>query len=49
MSNSKDSLIEAACMPDMRFVIAVKWHPELMFKNDTDEMKLLSAFVSACG
>lgn len=44
---SEDGLIEAAYMPDKRFVLAVQWHPEFSFRTDADSRKLLSAFVAA--
>ena len=44
---SEDGLVEAAYMPDKRFVLAVQWHPEFSFRTDADSKKLLAAFVAA--
>lgn len=44
---SEDGLVEAAYMPDKRFVLAVQWHPEFSYRTDEDSQKLLAAFVAA--
>lgn len=44
---SEDGLVEAAYMPDKRFVLAVQWHPEFSYRTDADSKKLLAAFVAA--
>ena len=49
MAVAPDSLIEAARMPGKRFVWAVQWHPEYMFKTDRDSLALFSCFVRQCG
>jgi putative glutamine amidotransferase len=41
-----DGLIEAARMANKRFVCAVQWHPEYMFKTDADSLKVFSWFVA---
>ena len=48
MAVAPDGLIEAAQMPGTRFVWAVQWHPEYMFKTDRDSLALFSCFVSRC-
>ena len=48
MAISPDGLIEAARMPGKRFVWAVQWHPEYMFKTDADSLSLFSHFVKQC-
>ena len=45
MAVAPDGLIEAARMTSKRFVWAVQWHPEYMFKTDADSLALFSCFV----
>ena len=49
MAVAPDGIIEAAYMPDRRFVWAVQWHPELSFRVDENSRKLFHAFVQAAG
>ena len=49
MAVAPDGIIEAARMPGMRFVWAVQWHPEYMFKTDADSLAIFSCFVRHCG
>lgn len=37
-----DGIIEAAQMTNRRFVWAVQWHPEYMFKTDSDSSAIFS-------
>jgi len=46
-ATAPDGLIEAAYMPDKRFVLAVQWHPECALRRESSR-KLFSAFVDAC-
>ena len=48
MAVAPDGLIEAARMTSKRFVWAVQWHPEYMFKTDADSLALFSCFVRHC-
>jgi putative glutamine amidotransferase len=48
MAKSDDGLIEAVCMRDYPFGIAVQWHPELDFKTSESSRRLFAAFVDAC-
>ena len=48
MAVSPDGLIEAVKMVGKRFVYAVQWHPEYMFKTDDDSLKVFSWFVENC-
>ena len=48
MAVASDGLIEAARMTSKRFVWAVQWHPEYMFKTDRDSLAIFSYFVSRC-
>ncbi len=45
---SPDGIIEAAWMPEKRFVWGVQWHPESLFCTYPEEMALSDAFVAAC-
>ena len=47
MAVASDGLIEAAWMRGKRFVWGVQWHPEYMFKADTNSLKLFEAFINA--
>ena len=49
MAESPDGLIEAVKMVGKRFVCAVQWHPEYMFKTDADSLRVFSWFVENCG
>ena len=44
-----DGLIEAAERPASRFMLAVQWHPEWLYKTDEKSGRLFEAFVSAAG
>ena len=48
MAVAPDGLIEAARMTSKRFVWAVQWHPEYMFKTDADSLSIFSCFVRHC-
>lgn len=48
MAVSEDGLIEAVYMPEQKFVQAVQWHPEFIYKKDRDCRKLFEAFTEAC-
>lgn len=48
MAESPDGLIEAVKMVGKRFVCAVQWHPEYMFKTDGDSLRVFSWFVGQC-
>ena len=48
MAESPDGLIEAVKMTGKRFVYAVQWHPEYMFKTDADSLRVFSWFVENC-
>lgn len=48
---SPDGLTEAAVLPGegKRFVVAVQWHPEFLFRQDVHQRRLIEAFAAACG
>ena len=47
MAVSDDGLIEAAEDRSRRFLMAVQWHPEFLYKKDECSIKLFRAFVDA--
>lgn len=48
MAIAPDGIIEAAYMPDEKFVLGVQWHPEFMYENDEAAARLFERFVLAC-
>ena len=48
MAVAPDGIIEACQMVDKRFVWAVQWHPEYMFRTDSDSLAIFSCFVKHC-
>lgn len=46
-SHSLDGLVESFEVPERRFILAVKWHPELM-GDDEGSDRIFAAFISAC-
>jgi Predicted glutamine amidotransferases len=48
MAVAPDGLIEAAQLQGKRFVWAVQWHPEYLFKTDKDSLGIFSCFVNNC-
>lgn len=47
-AKAEDGLTEAVYMPEKRFVWAVQWHPEFIYKADDNNMKLFIEFVNKC-
>ena len=47
MAYSPDGLIEAVYMPEKRFLWAVQWHPERLFRTDNYSLELFQAFTGA--
>ena len=45
MAVAPDGIIEAVMMKNKRFVWAVQWHPEYMFKTDKNSMKIFDCFI----
>ena len=48
MAVAPDGIIEAVQMKGKRFVWAVQWHPEYMFKTDADSLAIFSCFIKHC-
>ena len=46
-SHSLDGLVESFEVPDKRFALALKWHPELM-GEDEGSNRIFEAFIEAC-
>lgn len=48
MAIAPDGIVEAVQMLGKRFVWAVQWHPEYLFKTDKDSLAIFSCFVEHC-
>ena len=48
MATAPDGIVEAVWMPAKRFVWAVQWHPEFSHRADSNQRRILSAFIDAC-
>ena len=48
MAIAPDGIIEAFMLPGKRFVWAVQWHPEYLFRTDKDSLVIFSYFVEHC-
>ena len=46
-SFSNDGLVESFELENKKFVIGIKWHPELMLEDDFPN-SLFKAFISKC-
>ncbi|MDG5787126.1 gamma-glutamyl-gamma-aminobutyrate hydrolase family protein [Evansella sp. AB-P1] len=47
MAKAEDDLIEGVYMPNKKFVLAVQWHPEFDYKEESSS-RLFKAFVDGC-
>ena len=47
MATAPDGLTEAVYLPGKRFVWAVQWHPEFLFRSDANSRKILQAFIDS--
>lgn len=47
-AKAEDDITEAVYMPGKRFVLAVQWHPEFIYKADNSNFKLFAEFVKSC-
>lgn len=48
MAEAPDGIIEAIRRPSSRFLWAVQWHPEFLYKVDPRSQQLFDVFVAAC-
>lgn len=46
MAYSADGLVEAAYVPEKKYIWAVQWHPEFSYSSDSSSKRLLESFVS---
>ena len=46
-STSDDGLVESFEMPNKKFIVGIKWHPELMLEEEFTN-NLFSNFIEAC-
>lgn len=44
---SEDDIVEGLCLDDYSFLLAVQWHPELIFKHDSSSFAIFCNFISA--
>ena len=49
MAVADDGLVEAAFCPDRKFLWAVQWHPEFLFRRDENSRRIFRAFAEALG
>ena len=42
-----DNSVEAIEFPDKKFIVGIKWHPELI-KNEESMRKIFEEFVNSC-
>lgn len=47
LAYSDDGICEAAMVRDEEFAVAVQWHPEILFPNDSGQMRLFQALTDA--
>ena len=47
-ARSDDGLVEGLSLPSARFLLAVQWHPENLFRGDECSSSIFSSFVDAC-
>ncbi len=48
MARADDGIIEAAYMPEHKFLWALQWHPERLFEFDVASKKIFGTFICAC-
>ena len=47
-ATTDDGLAEAVYAPEKAFLMGVQWHPEMIFAQDENSLKIGKAFVDAC-
>ena len=48
IARADDGIIEAAYLPEHRYLLAVQWHPERLCGIDADARALFRSFIDAC-
>lgn len=48
MGRCSDGIVEAVWKPDARFLWAIQWHPEQIWKTESSSAKVFAAFIEAC-
>lgn len=46
-ARSEDGIVEAVCLPEKKFVYAVQWHPEDLYRIDPNAAALFAALIRA--
>ena len=46
-AESDDGIIEAIEFKDKRFAIGLQWHPEDLYENDINMLKIFNEFIKA--
>lgn len=47
-AKAEDGLTEAVYIPGKRFIMAVQWHPEFIYKADNSNFELFVEFIKSC-
>ena len=45
---SDDGIVESFYMMEKKFLLAVQWHPEFLYKIDTYSFNIFEKFVDSC-
>ena len=48
MAKAADGLIEAVYAPNKKFLWAVQWHPEFLYKKDVNNQNIFKEFIRHC-
>lgn len=48
IARADDGTVEAAFLPEHRYLLAVQWHPERLYDTDADARALFRSFIEAC-
>ncbi len=48
VARAADGVVEAIEVPDMKFCLAVQWHPEFLWSRRDHELNIFKSFVTAC-
>lgn len=47
-AHGPEGLVEAAYLPEKKFVLGVQWHPEFSFQSDPHSSSLMAEFIRHC-